>query len=479
MVKRYEILARDIADAILQGAIQPGERLPSVRLTCTSRNLSPATVFQAYYRLEAQGLVEARERSGYFVMPHARNTYRDTGNAMDADLGTTPGTEDLLCEVMNAAARCDIVPFGSSAPGPSLYPLAQIAHLLAETVTRMAPNPSVEDLAPGHPPLQRQLALRYLIDGIHVAPDQIVITNGGLDAMNLCLRTVANPGDAVLIDTPCFYAAAQSIVRQGMRPVPIPADPVSGMNLAALERALVREKPSACWTMTTFQHPLGTLMPVEKKRQLVELLTRHRVPLIEDDVYAELYFGSQRPLPAKAFDTEGIVMHCSSFSKSLAPGYRIGWTAAGRFAAAVARQKAVNNASTSVPAQAALATYLEKGGYDKHLRQLRKRLSEQRASILDALERHFPAGTRTTRPAGGFLLWVELPVPLDPFALHREALAAGVSVAPGALFGPGLNHCLRLNYGHPWDGRAEAGLARLGAILQRACPPSRVRVVAG
>ena len=149
---------------------------------------------------------------------------------------------------------------------------------------------------------------------------------------------MTKPGDAVVVESPCFYACLQSLERNGLRAIEVPTHPRDGIDLDALEAAIARHSPSACWLMPTFQNPLGSTMPAERKRALVELLARHGIPLVEDDVYAELHFGGTRALPAKAFDRDGLVMHCSSFSKSLAPGYRIGWVAAGRRAQDIARR---------------------------------------------------------------------------------------------------------------------------------------------
>jgi DNA-binding transcriptional MocR family regulator len=222
--------------------------------------------------------------------------------------------------------------------------------------------------------------------------------------------------------------------------------------------------------MTNFQNPLGSLMPDGKKQALVELLSAHDVPLIEDDVYGELYFGSKRPISAKAFDTNGLVMHCSSFSKCLAPGYRIGWTLPGRFVQQVSRLKLTTTLSASAPAQAALADYLSKGGYDKHLRQLRHSLSVQQTAMMQAVVRYFPKGTRATRPSGGYFLWIELPGQVNTLDIHRKALSLGISVAPGPMFSANqdFTNCLRLNYGHPWDQKAESAVATLGRLASAA-----------
>jgi DNA-binding transcriptional MocR family regulator len=361
----------------------------------------------------------------------------------------------------------DVVPLGSAFPSPLLFPMARLARVMASSVQKLDPWSTVDDLTPGNARLRRQIALRYLIDGLHVHTDEIVITNGALEALNLCLMAVTRPGDAVLIESPTFYAALQSIERNGLQAIEVPTHPREGIDLPALERALERHRPKACWLMSNFQNPLGSLMPDEKKRDLVGLLARYQVPLIEDDVYGELYFGEKRPTPAKAFDTEGLVMHCSSFSKCLAPGYRVGWVAPGRFARAVARHKLTTTLTTSAPAQGALAAYLEQGGYDRHLRQLRHTLSVQQTVFMEAVARFFPPGTRSTRPKGGYFLWLELPDGVNALDIHRHALSHGISVAPGPIFSAhrGFTNCLRLNYGHIWDARTEAALATLGRLV--------------
>ena len=464
---RYAALAADIEASILAGVLRPGDKLPSVRHTCASRGVSASTVFQAYYLLEARGLVQARERSGYFVRAGLRRAPPEPEQASQpADQSIAVDVSERVFEVLESSMARDVVPLGSAFPSPLLYPLQRLSQALATSAKSLDPWRSVDDLTPGHADLRRQIALRYLAAGMPVSADDIVITNGALEALNLCLTAVTRAGDAVVVESPTFYAALQSLERMGLHAIEVPTHPREGIDLAALEAAIVRHRPKACWLMTTFQNPLGSLMPEAKKKALVALTTRHGVALIEDDVYAELYFGDQRPLPAKAFDTEGLVLHCGSFSKSLAPGYRIGWAAPGRFARAVARHKLTSTLSASAPAQAALALYLERGGFDKHLRKLRAALAAQQAVFAQAVGHYFPPGTRATRPEGGYFLWVELPEGCDALHIHRQALAQGISVAPGPIFSAShaFTNCLRLNYGHTWNARTEQALATLGQI---------------
>lgn len=469
-VKRYEQLAADIARSIQEGVLRRGERLPSVRQTSRSRSVSPSTVFQAYYLLEARGLIAARERSGYFVTAGANSlpSLPDTPASVHQDV-TQIDVSALVFEVLESTRARKVVPLGSAFPSPLLFPMQRLARTLASSVQGMDPWNTVADIGPGDADLRRQIALRYMIDGMNVLMEDIVITNGALEGLNLCLAAVTRPGDTVLIESPTFYAALQSIERNGLRAFEVPSHPRDGIDLDAMERALERHKPRACWLMTTFQNPQGSLLSDARKQALVELLTRFDVPLIEDDVYAELYFGSARPLPAKAFDRTGLVMHCSSFSKCLAPGYRVGWVAAGRYAKKVEQLKLTSTLATSVPSQIALAHYLQKGGYDRHLRNLRHALLLQQIKFIEAVERYFPAGTRLTTPSGGYFLWVKLPDGVDALALHRAALNNGISIAPGPIFSAHRQYTdyIRLNYGHLWDAQMEQAIEKLGQLIRQ------------
>lgn len=470
-MKRYQALAAEIGASIRNGTLKPGDKLPSVRQASANRHVSPATVFEAYYLLQAQGLVHPRARSGYYVAADAQALPAEPDRASHPDGESRPvEISELVFDIVESAMSQEVVPLGSAFPSPLLFPLDRLGRALAASATHLDPWSTVDDLTPGNEGLRRQIALRYLIDGVQISADDIVVTNGALEALNLCLAAVCKPGDAVVVESPCFYACLQILERHGLHAVEVSTDPRDGMDLAALEAAIQRHRPSVCWLMTNFQNPLGSVMEADKKRALVELISRYRLPLIEDDVYAELYFGQNRPVPTKAFDREGWVMHCSSFSKTLAPGYRIGWAAPGRFGKQVARQKLVTTLTTCVPAQLAIARYLERGAYDRHLRQLRRSLLESRDQHIAAISRHFPAGTRVSRPAGGYFLWIELPPACDALRVQRAALQAGISIAPGPMFSASraFGNCLRLNYGHLFGARSEAALKTLGGLCRQA-----------
>ncbi|WP_192982184.1 GntR family transcriptional regulator MpaR [Pseudomonas sp. EggHat1] len=466
-MKRYEKFADELAELIRTGVLGPGEKVPSVRHASRTYGVSPSTVFQAYYLLEDRGLIQARARSGYFVREHAKRPLHEPELTAHAAQTTEVDVSELVFSVLASLKDPHTVPFGSAFPSPDLFPLPRLAKSMAHALRRLSPHEIIADMTAGNADLRRQIALRYMVSGVMLPMEELVISNGAMEALNLCLQCVTQPGDLVAIESPTFYACLQVLERLQLKAVEIPVHPREGIDLGALSESLKQLPIKACWFMSSLQNPLGASMSETKKQALYELLVEHQVPLIEDDVYAELYFGSHPPKPVKSFDREGLVMHCSSFSKSLAPGYRIGWVAGGRYAEQIARLKLMTTISPSVPAQAALADYLQHGGYDRHLRKLRHALEMQQSAMLASAARHFPASTRVTRPAGGYFLWFEFPERLDSLQLLRLALAQGISLAPGPIFSAsqGFRHCARLNYGHPWSPRSEQAMEVLGRLV--------------
>jgi DNA-binding transcriptional MocR family regulator len=464
----YHRLADELSSRIRCGVLRPGDRLPSVRSVCNSHRVSPATALQAFRLLEDRGEIYTRPRSGHYVSAHLGGRpmqepaiSRPSAKAIPVDV------KDLVFELLESVKRSDIVPLGSAFPAPELFPLARLARALHTATLKLNPHDIYEQLPPGNSDLRRQIARRYLESGCNVDPDEIVITTGALEGLNLCLQAVTKPGDTVAIESPTFYVVLETMETRGLKAVEIPTHPRDGMNVAALAEALDRHPIKACLAMTNFANPLGSLMPEEQKRELVKLLEKRGVPLIEDDVYGELYFGAGRPKPAKAFDRTGNVLHCSSFSKCLAPGYRVGWAAPGRYAKQVQRAKLVTTISTSVPAQSAIAEFLKHAGFNHHLRKLRQALERQQGWMLQAVGRNFPKEIQVTRPKGGYFLWVELPKAVNALEVFRLANEKNITVAPGPVFSPQrkFENCIRLNYGLHWSPRVEAAIATVGGIV--------------
>jgi len=468
-MKLYEQLAHDIAEMIKSGVLAPGERVPSVRHASRTYGVSASTIYQAYFVLENRGLIRSRPRSGYFVCSQPRQSLPSVQRQPDKVVSTVVDVSELVFTVLASVRDPDIVPLGSAFPSPALFPMQRLSKSLAKATRQMDPRTMVAHLPAGSLDLRRQIAQRYSIAGNQVSFDELVITTGALEALNLCLQAVTEPGDYVAVESPAFYASLQALERLKLKAVEIPVDPDSGVDLQVLEQALVRHPIKACWFMTSFQNPTGASMPDDNKRALVELLTRRRVPLIEDDVYNELYFGREPPKPAKVFDTEGLVMHCSSFSKNLAPGYRVGWVAAGRYSRQIERMRQMTTLSVSTPAQAGIADYLQFGGFDRHLRTLRHNLEVQQNVMRAAIDQYFPDSTRVSRPQGGYFLWLELPRGTDSLEFLELALAQNISIAPGPIFSAkrAFGNCLRLNYGAPSQAALLKAVETLGHIAHR------------
>jgi DNA-binding transcriptional MocR family regulator len=467
-MKLYQTVARELEAMIRDGTLRPGDQLPSVRALCQRRGVSPATVLHAYESLEAIRLIEPRARSGYYVSLKP-NPPPPPRAPTPRTRSTRVAVSDLVFDTLEASRDRRVVPLGSAFPNPSLFPWKKLARHLGSSARHLDPWSTVESLPPGSVDLRRQIARRYLRLGMGIGIEQIVVTAGALEALNLALVTVTRPGDTIAIESPTFYGCLQAAERLALNVIEIPTHPSLGIDMAALTKAIGKHSIRACWFMTTLQHPTGATMPADKKRELVDLLTRHQIPLIEDDAYGELQFSAVPAPPAKAFDEAGWVMHCGSFSKCLAPGYRLGWVAAGRFAQGVSRAKVESSLATSLPVQQGIAQMLQHGGYDSHLTVLRQALERQQAAALASLQKHFPDGYRVSQPDGGYFLWVECNEAVDSLAVHRLALDAGITIAPGPMFSARrqFQHFLRLNCGHPWGAALDDAVATLGSILRR------------
>jgi DNA-binding transcriptional MocR family regulator len=463
-MKRYEALVHDLGQMIRSGELKPGDRVPSVRTLRRARTVSRSTVLRAYESLEVDGLIESRPRSGFYVAP-PRAARRSSPPKLRS---TSVSVSDLVFETLEASRNREVVPFGSAFPGPSLFPWAKLARHLGSAARHLDPWSTVESLPPGNLDLRRQIARRYLRFGMSVGVEQIVVTSGALEALNLSLQTVARPGAMIAIESPAFYGCLQAVEHLGLKVVEIPVHPRLGLDIEALSKAIARHPIRAFWSMPTLHNPTGATLPAERKRELVSLLARHEIPLIEDDAYAELQSAPAAP-PAKAFDEKGLVLHCGSFSKCLAPGYRLGWVAAGRFMNEVARRKIESSLATSLPVQLAIAQMMKHGGYDSHLAKLRQALAAQQLCAIRCLRRHLPTEFRFERPSGGYFLWIECPPHVDALKVHRLALEFGITVAPGPVFSARreFGHCIRLNTGHPWTAASEKAIERLASLLTR------------
>nr|WP_318381656.1 PLP-dependent aminotransferase family protein [uncultured Enterobacter sp.] len=465
-MKKYQRLAQQLREQIELGVWQPGDRLPSLREQVVNSGMSFMTVGHAYQLLESQGRIVARPQSGYFVAPRAVRQQPAPPAQVMRDEAVDINT--YIFEVLQASGNAAVVPFASAFPDPHLFPQQQLNRSLANVSKTATAMSVLENLPPGNAELRHAIARRYAQQGMTISPDEIVITAGALEALNLSLQAVTNPGDWVIVENPCFYGALQALERLRLKALSVATDVNEGIDLAALAQALEEYPVKACWLMTNSQNPLGFTLSAEKKARLVALLTAHNVTLIEDDVYSELYYGREKPLPAKAWDTQDMTLHCSSFSKCLVAGFRIGWVAAGKHARRIQQLQLMSTLSTSSPMQLALVDYLATRRYDAHLRRLRRTLAERKQQSWQALMRHLPAEVKIHHNESGYFLWLELPAPLDAGVLSERALAHHISIAPGKMFSTSDAWIpfFRFNTSWEWGAREEQAVSTLGQLIR-------------
>lgn len=468
-VPLYEALAAEVESQIAVGALRPGERIPSVRSASRARRVSVSTVLEAYMLLERRGRIEARPQSGFFVRgPHAEAP-PPPRSAPSVAAPRTPRVRDLVGAVYAAASAKDVVPFGAACPGPALFPSRQL-NLVLRQVLREEPNHSaVYTFSPGDPELRHQLARRLSAAGGVVDPEDVIVTVGAMEALQLCLRAVAEPGDTIAIESPTYFGILECLEGLGLKALEVPTDPVTGIDLDALAGALrKRGSVKAGLFMPSFHNPLGALVPDARKRALVELCASRGVPIIEDDVYRELAHAGAPPRTLRSFDRAGNVLLCGSFSKSLGPGLRVGWAVTGRWRERVRALQLCSTLGASALQQRMLARYLARASLERHLRRLRRAFRDQVLRTTQAVQTWFPPGTRVSRPQGGFVVWIELPGRRDGLELHRRALEHGIGIAPGAMFSTTnrFRSCIRLNCGHPWSPRLEQAIATLGRLAR-------------
>jgi DNA-binding transcriptional MocR family regulator len=471
---RYQQLATELEDKINSGQYRVGERLPSLRSLHRRTGLSITTITQAYAELEARGLVEPREKSGYFVRPLITHPLPLPQVGEHAVVGPRKVAVNSLAEsILSVIHDREMLPFGAALPACSLLPVRQLSASARAVAGRYFSGNGLQyGPVDGVEPLKRQIAARSLGFGLGLAPEDIVITNGCLDAIQLSLRAVARPGDIVITESPTFTCYLQLIEELGLLALEIPTSPRTGIDLRLLRETLgtgggQRNRIAACLFNPAFHNPLGFEMTPEHKRGVIALLAAHRIPLIEDDIYGELHFGPIRPTPLKCFDTQGLVLYCSSFSKTLAPDFRVGWLLPGRFREQVMRLKFNASIAQSKLPQLVVADFLATGRYDRHLRRLRIALNQQVNSTAQAIARFFPEGTRLTMPSGGFILWVELALGVDGVELFSRAKEEKIFIIPGAIASSTgrFNHCIRISCGAPWNTQMEEGVRRLGGLV--------------
>lgn len=462
----YRQVAEDMARAIRKGVYAVGERLPSLRDLAREHSVSLATAVQSYEQLEARGMIESRPRSGYFVLPQ-QQLVAEPNISQPRSRPTQVNVAELAMSLISESRQSGLVRLGAAVPGQDTLPLASIGRTMAGVARRHYLTIGSYEDARGHAGLRRQIARLMREAGVTVHPDAITITNGCLEALGLALRVVARPGATIAIESPTYFGVLQTIENLGMKALELATHAREGIDLEAVKKALSRHRIAAFVLVPTYSNPLGSCMPESQRQQLIELLAEHEIPVIEDDEYGFLSYAAKRPRALKAYDQQDQVIYCSSFSKTVAPGLRLGWIVNARYSQKLRYQKFLDNISTAIHPQWVLSEFLARGGFrrcTRHAAQIYQyRMQQFRAWVSD----YFPAQTRLSNPAGGFILWLVLPQQVDAMRLYELALQKKIAITPGHLFSAQaqFHHHIRLSCGVVDGERARRSLRQLGDLV--------------
>lgn len=464
----YINLAEQLSTRIEQGLYRPGERLPSVRALSQEHGVSLSTVQQAYRHLEDLGLVSPKPKSGYFV-PFSRQPARLPQISRAAQRPVDISQWEHVLDLVSLAPDDGILQLGRGMPdisSPTLKPLLR-------SLSRLSRRQQSKDLGygslKGHQALREQLSRLMVDSGNQIPADEIIVTSGCHEALSVAFRSLCKAGDIVAVDSPSFHGVMQALKGFDIKALELPTDPLTGISLDALELALEQWPIKVIQLTPSCNNPLGYIMPEANKRRLLTLAQRYDVAIIEDDVYGDLAYSYPRPRTIKSFDEDGRVVLCSSVSKTLAPGIRIGWIAPGRYLQQVLHQKYISSGMTAQLPQEALADYLLGGHYQPHLRRMRSQYARNRNVMIDWIRRYLPEQTRFSQPEGGYILWLELPEHFDSQRLNRLLLPHKLIIAPGSIFSAAgkFRNCLRINYANKPTQQLEQSIQLLGQCIRQ------------
>lgn len=465
-VYRYTEIAERIALQIRNGALAVGQKLPSLRILCEQHGVSMNTAKRIFLELEAQSLIESRPQSGFFVSKPQRERFplAEVSNPSLVALISEP--DELITEVYSNIGREDLTLFSIGIPSGNLLPLAKLKKEIVYATRALKEGGTEYEPLQGNVKLRKMIAVRSLTWGGSLHEENIITTNGGMNALSLCLLAVGKPGDTIALESPCYPGILQLAVSLGFKVLELPTHPITGIEIDALKKMI--SKINICLLVANFNTPLGSCMPDSHKKEVTELLSLHGIPLVEDDIYGDLYFGAQRPKCCKSFDLDGNVLWCSSVSKNLAPGYRVGWIAAGKYKEKLLKIKLVHSLASASIVQEAVGNFLKTGRYENHLQHLRRTLHSNYQNYVHAMADYFPEGTKISRPQGGLALWVEFDKHVDTAKLYHLAMKQQISIAPGRMFTlqDQFHNCMRLCFGFPWTDELKFKLKQLGSLAK-------------
>ena len=441
----YKKVGKIISDQIGNKTLLSGDRLPSQRQLSQQLNVSIGTVQHAYADLEDQGLIQPKPRSGYYV-----SAYNAVPIAPpEAEFFTsTPAVVNIFetgVSVMRSAANKNLIQMGSAVPDVQGQAVTQLHQALKRNAHKV-PNYGEDPL--GYVPLRRQLARRSYNTGKSCHPDEIVITSGCQEALTIALRCIANPGDMIVVESPCYFGLLQALELLELKAIEIPVSPVDGIDTVVLESVLESWPVKGIVLNPSFSNPSGYVCSDSKRREIARLITAYDVPLIEDDIFSDLGFTGERPKTIQSYEKDGRVILCSSISKTICPDLRVGWIMGGRYTDKARKLKFVSTLGAPFHPQLALAEFLSTNRFERHLRSMTSLYRKKQGLLLNAIQQRLPKETKATQPQGSFLCWLQLPETIDGITLYQQAIKKGISLLPGELCSPSgrYKNYIRLNY---------------------------------
>ncbi|GAB3046500.1 PLP-dependent aminotransferase family protein [Acinetobacter apis] len=448
---KSEQVVHNIAVLIENGTLQSHTKLPSLRAYAQQTGFSVVTIFSAYQRLEALGLVYAKEKSGFFVAAQASMAKQTDVQAVEVT--SKVQVNSRVFQYLKALTQYTHASLGSAFPDPDVLGNSRLMNTIARNAKYRKSYYSGDAMPPGNATLRQFIAHKYTLQGIPTQADDIVITSGALDALNLSLQVLTTPGDYILLQSTVFYGAWQLAEKFGLKVITFPSD--HEINLDAFEAALKKYPIKVCWLMLNSHNPIGFTVSQTVKAKIAQLLATYQVYLVEDDVYQELYFGLEKPLPVQYYDQDQWVLHCSSFSKVLGAGARIGWVRAGQFSDKIQHQQLMSSLSVNPMLQYALAEFTATLHYEKHLRQIRSQLAKRKQSFYQNIKAILPESCHIFYYSSGYFLWIELPKHIDSTALYETLLMHDIVITPSILFQKhtAKQSHFRVNCSYEWNDR--------------------------
>lgn len=475
-VPLYEQIVVQVRELIGRGALRRGDRLPANRELARALGVNRSTVTTAYDELAADGLINSHVGRGTYVSaaPPLRRNGDEGGNGRQ--ISPMPWSAILAAEerkgwlsgMLDATGGRETISFAYGLPSADLFPLDEFRRATDRVLRREGRNLLQLGSSLGYEPLLQYIAAQMRLAGAEVEADEILITNGCQQSLDLISRVLARPGDEVVIENPTYPGALGVFCGRGTKYVGLPVG-TSGPDLDLLEDLLAQRRPKLIYVVPSYQNPTGVTMDLKARHRLIELAARARVPIIEDDIYRELRYDGPAPPPLKALDRYGLVIYVNSFSKTSFPGLRVGWVAAPRIVIDhLHAEKQRSDLQASLLLQAAIYEFARQGSLARHIARSRKTYAQRRDAMLDALARHFPAEAEWTRPSGGMAIWIKLPAGINTSQLLLQAVEAGVVFSPGESFycsAPDSNR-LRLTFTQSTPDEIEQGIERLGALIK-------------